>query len=806
MKTYLQKLLSNKDRNVFFLMLTILLFLFYKIIFHINDTTFNFNDNFWYISQFKLLNNLLYSQIDAISLTNPLMSIIGWLFKDILNPIIVLNCFILLNLLLSWYFWYKASYEISKNYYWSIISWVFFWFSSLNIYANRANLTWTWFLSLIIYLFIKYKDSFNLNSLTKLFFATFFWLISWHYYILLIWILYFCLLVWYVKSISIKNFIKSLLVFVIAFILSWIIYIYPIKLWHSSGSTIQEQINNNKLDTTYTDVKELFVPNNANFISASYWKILDKWYWWWFRYSLYYWIISWLLIIYCSYLFLKSRKKNNNIKFIVLLIFLWFILLLWDKLVFYQKSIISNLPFKWLELIPFTEVFRKSSYVFFLLTLWLSFLISIFFKEKKLYIIMAIIGALILENNFSFRRSLFHVKTYNLDIPQYSNVLVLPNSLYSIDRYNVNFWYKNNINIFSYPDATVHFDEEKLQQIKDNCILDNLIFWKRCVYSKVDIENFKDKIDYIIVAKYFTRDFFFEESSFNTEYLNNLFYKWLITPYSSTQDYMVYKVNKSQMSNFINSDNNIYYDIINPRILKFHVKNIWDKDVNIDIKSFWDKILLTNWEKFNCYSSKETFGFNSNESILYKNKNYTLSSWESFIDVNRKFWEIVYTLSEIPIYANLNAFSWLFITSGDNIAIGTYLYTWIKNIPTNTNIYECWNKNNFFSLKNMINWWIISNKYFEYNNKITLNKKFIIDSFPTNSYKINSDWTIDFYWYIIKSKNYSIYWLSYIVGISLLFGTLIYFILSFKNSYKNGNEENTANNSGKISRKHKSNW
>jgi len=239
--------------------------IFYKQVFFLWQNTFNFADNRWYFTQIISVQQLL-AGVDAnISLlTTPLITWPLVFLWKVFSEVKLFTLYYLLHFVIWWIGAYLLFNKVTNNKTWSIIWATFFMFSSLSIYANRFNLVWIHWLPFLLYYVLDNKKSFF-----KIFLFTSLFLLSGHYYFMLL----FLVMIVYVFRSIFSHWIKKTALKTIPVILwtviSWILIAVPTYLtwWFNSVWTYSTV---NKVQDISIDAVELFMPNNQNPITDSY--------------------------------------------------------------------------------------------------------------------------------------------------------------------------------------------------------------------------------------------------------------------------------------------------------------------------------------------------------------------------------------------------------------------------------------------------------------------------------------------------------------------------------------------------------
>lgn len=539
MKTFL------RNNYIFIFPFLFAFVVFYKQILNPFEVTFNFADNWGYLSQIANVREYFLSDFDipfwhtVIPLYTYLIAFLWYFVSDVFW----LNFFYIWNILLAWFGSYRVFYFLSQNKATSFLGATLFAFNSLTIYANWINLMGLWFLPFIFYYILKWEKF-------KIFLFSILFLLSGHYYFLLLFVFILIYIIYILINKEFKINFMNLLTVLFATIVSILIYIFPV-LYFWTSENIQNYSQINKIDIWYIDLIELFVPNSFNFITYTYWNKLygfDSG----LKYSYYFWILTFLLLVYSFFHYIKD-KSNKIIKFFLIGFIVSLLFFLWWKLVVFWQEIIWFLPFRFVEIFWLQWVFRKSAYFFYILSFFAWWIIAILFRKTKMFIAIFISFWIILENNFSFDRGIHINKEYNFDlISKKSKVLVLPNTGYSIGKFKYNF-YNNAIKVIDYPDSTIPFWSWQYENLEKSCFISNLLFLieDECNnYTEREILEFfeMEKIDYIVLFKTHQVVYFFSDSwnepNHYFEITNEKIKKYsnIFKNIMENKDYIIYKI------------------------------------------------------------------------------------------------------------------------------------------------------------------------------------------------------------------------------------------------------------------------
>lgn len=498
--------------------------IFHKQLFDISWTTFNFADNWGYFYGIYKIKDMLLSW-EIPSLVSPLYQFVFLTLWEHINNILLFNLVVFLSIFLWWMWAYKLFLHISNNNtLGSIIGATFFSFSSLVIYANWFNLLWfTWIPFLLHSLILwKKKNIFIFSMLLNL---------SWHYFLLLN---TFLILSFFIYDIFLnknyKQILKKKFIIFLSFLIPmWIYYLWFIS-WIKEDIDASTIIKAFSLEDQNFDLKYLFIPNNHNFITNTYWPLLDKDFFNRLIYSLYIWII-WLIVFLYSIL-VKKHDYINKYYYLFIIIFIFSILFLaWNNLYLWNIKIFEYMPFDIFQILWIDWIFRKPYYFFYLLTFAIWWIIAINFKlnhfwyKQEILIIIAILISLwiVLENNFSFSRSTHAYKNYDFEehLEKSWNILSLPNTWYSVNK-NCFLLIEKGFKCVEYPDDSVPIVWNKYDFLFDSCVMSELLLRPNksdCINNK----NFfqKENISQILLFKKDYIVFFFYESdgTFDNYYL-----------------------------------------------------------------------------------------------------------------------------------------------------------------------------------------------------------------------------------------------------------------------------------------------
>lgn len=757
---------------------------FHKQFFHPFSSTFNFADNWGFLSQISQLRQYFVWEISVNfwTITTPLYSYllaIGWYF---VSDIFLFNILYFLHIFIAWIWSYNLFYKISGNKNNSILWATIFSFNSLTIYWNWFNLMWyCWIPFLIDALFFnKEKKYWNIILYSMLL------ILSWHYFLLTFFLILLSFIIYHLinKSIN-KSFFKVIFFSTIWAIFSAWVYIIPLFLTKNVSST-QTYANINKIEVWSIDIKDIITPNSFNFITDSYSKHIPL-YKWWFRYSIYFWIIWIILIIFGLF----NTKKNNFSKYYYILWALSFILFLGWSLYFFWYKLFSPLPFSIFDKLWLSGIFRKSAYFFYLLAFVAWYIVSVSKLNFSKILTVLIALWIVLENNFSFYRAEHIYEDYKVEWLERNRVVfALPNTNYSMGKYRYilseNWYY-----VTDYPDWVTPYLTWDYDNIKNDCFMSDLLNLKsnyNCknkLFPNIDFFYNKNISDIIVFKNHLITYFFYDSwKDPNNDYYNvvskinqypQFFIKKLDTPH-----YTIYWIKGMENVSYFSWDN-IIYKKLNSKKFELKINNIKDK-VNLSYLnpySNWWKLYPSN--KFNC-ESKNIF---SNHIIsswqVQVAKHIVLTSWDRYYDIYRKYSKTIWGIQDYNEKPLLFAWSW------DKIMLWYKYTTWTVMKQTWTwNITECindWYK--FFEGDEL--WFLIQKPVFDETHKIvndyangwTLDAETIKKTFPKDSYSINPDGSVNVnlilyfipqaWFYIVK---YIFLWVVIVVSILLIYNLI----------------------------------
>lgn len=481
--------------------------------FHIGSVTFNFADNWGYLTKIQQMRDFFFAWIWHIPMiVAPLTS---WFCMGVgiwIPDVMLINLIILGSIIWAWI----GAYNLFLRMWWytatAIVGASIFAFNSLTLYAN-------WF-NLVGYMWIPFFVS-------ALFFETRLWKIylfgcllalSGHYFLLFFLGILLVYSIWFFfikKRYSTRWILFHGLFLIWSLSIIWIMYSIPLFLRDLGGSLVQFSTEN-RISIIPLDMLELIRPNNQNFITNTYLWVFwnDPWI---LRYSAYFWIITVLISIHA---FFSARK--NYTSFFILLFILSVILFLGSSLQIGWYSILPFLPFQIIDWFWLSGIFRKSVYFFYLIAFSLGGLIALsgIFRTQKIIIVLLITLGIILENTVSFSRP---VHTYEpLDRSKISwsgTVLALPNTGYSVSKFRFLF-HEIDRKVWEYPDVTIPWGENFAEDHGLDCFSRSLIFPDSPTQTECQWTNMlphrkfweTNMIDTIVLFKKWYTEYFFNEA------------------------------------------------------------------------------------------------------------------------------------------------------------------------------------------------------------------------------------------------------------------------------------------------------
>lgn len=521
--------------------------------FHIGSVTFNFADNWGYLTKIQQMRDFFFAWTWYIPMiVAPLSS---WFCMGVgiwIHDVMLINLIILGSIIWAWIGAYHLFLRIGWYSSTAILGATVFAFNSLTLYAN-------WF-NLVGYMWIPFFVS-------ALFFETRLWKIylfgcllalSGHYFLLLFIVIVLVYYAWFFgieRRWSMRWLMLHSVFLIGSLSVIWITYGVPLFLRDLGGSLVQFSAEN-RISIIPLDMLELIRPNNQNFITNTY-----LWIFWndpWVpRYSAYFWIITLLLSIWGLF----SPRKPLRWFFLLLFFFSLILFLGWSLQVGWY-SILPFLPFQIIDWFWLSWIFRKSVYFFYLIafSLWGLIALSGVFRTQKIIIVLLLSLGIMLENTVSFSRP---VHTYEplvrSAIPWTGTVLALPNTGYSVSKFRFLF-HEIGRKVFEYPDVTIPGGENFAEDHGLDCFSRSLIFpdsrtHRECQWTNI-LPNRKfwetNMIDTIVLfKKWYTEYFFYEAKTLGPAYTNLLWkirhFGDLFTKVYEDEMVIVYSVHREKM-------------------------------------------------------------------------------------------------------------------------------------------------------------------------------------------------------------------------------------------------------------------
>lgn len=524
-------------KKYFYVILLIIwvIFVYWNILSNPLVNTFNFADNLWYAKSIELFKYSIENKspfyipewsffIDKdikILLISPLWQFL-WVFFSYLLPVVAyINIVIIWNTFLSLLFSYKLFHKISHwkrdlSTLWAVI----FWWSSLLLYASWLNLMWLFFIPLLLIYLVNYTENKSFKNIVYIWMSSFLLFLCSTYFIPI----FIIVLLWYLivfrKNLSLYNILSILFSVLLSVIIAFLIYklpfIYFDIIW------VPENMNNiaeNSNIKSSIDIFKIFLPNNNNILTSwqlsffkNYLNIPVSH----FRYSLY--LPFSVLIIFLLSLWLKSPEKSPDKRYKKLwkyLLLLSLILFLWENVIIHNLNFGFNNLLYYIKLLPYGEIFRKSAYFFFPLSLGISFFIVSSFnnklqynKYKFLFIPLAIIT--LLSNIWPYWERNFKIidkKEAIVQLEDKSTILLLPNSSYN--NWELQYYllkYRKWFRTFDAWNATLPNYEKSIIGISSET--DSLLY-RKPFKENTDLNDCKIDTEYIFLFKSYIENFFF---------------------------------------------------------------------------------------------------------------------------------------------------------------------------------------------------------------------------------------------------------------------------------------------------------
>jgi len=507
---------------IYFLFIILTIISVKGVVFNIFWTTFNFPDNFWYAKTIELMKLSLINWTPfyipewmffinsdiKLYFVSPLWQsisvFIGFLW---INSTTAINLIIIWNIFLSLLFSYKLLYYISKTKSISFMWAVIFWCSSLVLYGTWFNLAGTFFIPLILLLLLKNYSLFIIGIIITLAF------LCNTYNIIIVWVIILSFLLctnnWYKKSLQIV--ITVLISLSISYLIYQIPFLFLQNYWISNH--LQNLLKSWNLSQSI-DITRLILPNNDNLLNSFQLDLYNNYIWnnySYFRYSYYLSVpVLVLLALAISRNSIVKKNKYKNLWYYLTGISL--ILFLWDRFIINWFDLWINNIMYYISSIPWWEVFRKSSYMFYSLCLWVSIILVVTFssdtKFKNFHIFWYIIWIIIFFSNLSpYQDKKFEVlnKSAYLDnISNWSSFITLPNSWYNnwesqyfLLKYNKDFRVIENWN------TTLSTYTKSIPELNQD--------WNNIIFNKPIKQSYDcltSKSDYVILFKKYSYNFF----------------------------------------------------------------------------------------------------------------------------------------------------------------------------------------------------------------------------------------------------------------------------------------------------------
>ncbi len=523
---------------------------FYKQILHPFTFTFNFADNWGHLFHSVRIREIFasgnFSEIGTIVV--PLYTYLFAFLWQFVSEIFLMNVVYIGHIVLAWIGAYKLFFSLSKNKNNSLLGATIFALNSLTIYANWYNLMGLCWIPFVVYYLLQEQKSF-----WKILIFSVVLMLSGHYYILSLWVIYLSFLLYHIfytkKTISFLK--QSLFPVILAFILAWVVYILPIFLVPDGLGDLQNANESNKVIVKSADVVSLFLPNQFNPITDSYGHFFSDFNWP-LRYSYYFGILTILLFLGSIFVGWKKKKNSSLYSYFVLLAIVSFIMYCGAGLRIWSYEIIPFLPFKLSEVFWLSGIFRKSVYFFYILAFALWWMVALSnIRIKSLFIVLLLCLWITLENNFSFTRPVHIYEDFSFTkLEKQWKILALPNTSYSITKRKY-ILSRRGYDVFLYRDASVPREKNKYLYFKEDCLLHSLVSRKqKCTSGYAPNLSIlkKENVRQIILFKRHQIVYFFRDSWNNP----NGYYKstkkildaypTFFIPKEENEDYVIYDV------------------------------------------------------------------------------------------------------------------------------------------------------------------------------------------------------------------------------------------------------------------------